>query len=165
MQRLIYQGGQTKNLINWGHDTTHMQRTETLALSRLQASIEASTRIKLILLTLSYRSAFELPFKDNYFDLVMTNGVLIHLAPADIGVAMQEIVRVSKNYVMGFEYFSDQPYEQLAYRGNSEKMWKTDFAKQYLQQTSGLNLVEQYHYPYNEDAKLVDHLFLLQKSN
>ena len=29
-------------------------------------------------------SGFDIPFKDNFFDLVVTNGVLIHIAPADL---------------------------------------------------------------------------------
>ena len=40
-------------------------------------------------------SAFDLPFKKNYFDLVLTSGVLIHIAPKDVKKATKEIVRVS----------------------------------------------------------------------
>jgi len=29
-------------------------------------------------------SGFDIPFKDGYFDLVITNGVLIHIAPKKI---------------------------------------------------------------------------------
>lgn len=46
-------------------------------------------------------SAFDIPYKDNYFDLVFTSGVLIHIAPQDIKEALKEIYRVSKKYIWG----------------------------------------------------------------
>ena len=42
-------------------------------------------------------SAFDLPFKGGYFDLVFTSGVLIHIAPSDIGSVLEEIYRCSNN--------------------------------------------------------------------
>lgn len=44
-------------------------------------------------------SAFDIPFKDDYFDLVFTAGVLIHIHPSDIKVAMKEIHRCSRKYI------------------------------------------------------------------
>jgi pseudaminic acid biosynthesis-associated methylase len=35
-------------------------------------------------------SAFDIPFKDSYFDLVFTSGVLIHINPDDIDCALRE---------------------------------------------------------------------------
>ena len=34
--------------------------------------------------------AFDIPFKDSYFDLVFTSGVLIHINPDDLNTAMRE---------------------------------------------------------------------------
>lgn len=47
-------------------------------------------------------SGFDIPFKDNFFDLVVTNGVLIHIAPADHASIMTEIVRCTRKYVCGW---------------------------------------------------------------
>ena len=70
-------------------------------------------------------TAFDLPFKDNFADLAFTSGVLIHIAPADIGRAMAEIYRVSKRYIVAIEY--DAPTEQaITYRGTSDSLWKRD---------------------------------------
>ena len=41
-------------------------------------------------------SGFDLPFKDGYFDVVCTNGVLIHIAPDDLPRIMGEMVRCSR---------------------------------------------------------------------
>ena len=57
------------------------------------------------LLNLLNASVFDIPFKDEYFDMVFTSGVLIHINPNDINKAMDEIYRCSKSYIWGFEYF------------------------------------------------------------
>jgi len=41
-------------------------------------------------------SGFDIPFKDNFFDVVFTHGVLIHIAPDDLLAFTKEIVRCSK---------------------------------------------------------------------
>lgn len=76
-------------------------------------------------------TAFDIPFKDGFFDLVYTSGVLIHISPDDIGVALSEICRCSRRYVWGFEYFADT-YQAVPYRGREDLLWKTDFAQLYL---------------------------------
>ena len=51
-------------------------------------------------------SAFDIPFKDSYFDLVFTSGVLIHISPDDIDNALDEMYRCTNKYIWGFEYYS-----------------------------------------------------------
>ena len=41
-------------------------------------------------------TAYDIPFKNEYFDLVFTSRVLIHLNPTEIEKAIKEIVRCSK---------------------------------------------------------------------
>ena len=108
-------------------------------------------------------SAFDIPFKDAYFDLVFTSGVLIHIPPQDINNVLDEIHRCSKKYIWGTEYFSEE-YTQVNYRGHSELLWKTNFAKLYLDSFPDLKLVKEKRYPYLEDKTLVDQVFLLKKN-
>src|SRR3954471_22522248 len=62
-------------------------------------------------------TAFELPFRDGYFDLAFTSGVLIHIAPDSLGGALDEIARVSRRWIVAIEY--DHSSEQeIAYRGH-----------------------------------------------
>jgi pseudaminic acid biosynthesis-associated methylase len=61
-------------------------------------------------------SGFDLPFKDDYFDLVFTSGVLIHQKPEEIDAMMQEIIRVSGKYVLAIEYF-EETFREIDYRG------------------------------------------------
>ena len=107
-------------------------------------------------------SAFEILYKDNYFDLVFTLGVLIHISPDDIDKALDEIYRCTKKYIWGTEYFSEE-YTQVNYRGHSELLWKTNFAKLFLDRFPDLKLVREERYPYLEDKTLVDQIFLVKK--
>jgi len=106
-------------------------------------------------------SAFDIPYKDGFFDLVFTSGVLIHISPTDIIDAINEIYRCSKRYIWGFEYFSDK-YSEIPYRGNNQLMWKGDFKQKYIEEFPELSLVKEkkYKYLYNEN---IDTMFLLQK--
>ena len=106
-------------------------------------------------------SAFDIPFKDGYFDLVYTSGVLIHIAPKDISVVLKEIHRCAKKYIWGFEFFAEQ-YTEVSYRGNQDMLWKTNFCKLYLDQFSDLELVKEKKYPYLQNEN-VDVMFLLKK--
>jgi pseudaminic acid biosynthesis-associated methylase len=69
--------------------------------------------------------AFDLPFKDGWFDLAFTSGVLIHVAPNALPAALDEIYRVSRRWIVAIEY--DGPDEQeITYRGKPGALWKRD---------------------------------------
>lgn len=107
-------------------------------------------------------SAFDLPFKDGYFDLVFTSGVLIHIDPKNISNIIQEIYRCTRKYIWGFEYWSER-YTEVAYREHQDLLWKADYAKLYQQKFSDLVLVKEEHYFYLDNPDLVDTMFLLRK--
>jgi len=107
-------------------------------------------------------SAFDIPFKDAYFDLVFTAGVLIHISPRDINDVLDEIHRCSKKYIWGVEYFSED-YIEINYRGHNQLLWKTNFAKLYLDRFPDLKLVREKRYSYLEAKKLIDQVFLLKR--
>jgi pseudaminic acid biosynthesis-associated methylase len=106
-------------------------------------------------------SAFDIPFKDGFFDLVFTSGVLIHIAPSDITKALQEIHRCSRRLIWGFEYFSES-YTEVVYRGNAGLLWKTNFSQLYLDTFGDLRLVKEERFKYKDDEN-VDKMFLLEK--
>ncbi|MCD1260840.1 methyltransferase domain-containing protein [Paenibacillus athensensis] len=107
-------------------------------------------------------SAFDLPFKDGYFDMVYTSGVLIHIAPKDIGKVMDEMYRVSSRYIWGFEYYADQ-YTEIDYHGNGDKLWKANFAGMLLERFSDLRLVKEMKHRYLKNVNNVDQMYLLEK--
>lgn len=109
-------------------------------------------------------SAFNIPFKDSYFDLVFTSEVLIHISPKDINSVLDEIYRCTKKYIWGFEFYSED-YIEVKYRGYNKLLWKTDFADLYLKRFSDLKLIRETKYPHLKDSKLIDYGFLLKKAS
>ena len=112
--------------------------------------------------SLQHGSALDLPFSDNSFDVVFTSGVLIHIAPDDLPVAMREIHRCTRHYIWGLEYFSPQP-QSISYRGNDQLLWKMNYAELYLKYFPDLELAREQRLPYLNDQN-VDAMFLLRKS-
>lgn len=102
-----------------------------------------------------------IPFKDKYFDMVFTSGVLIHISPKNIGFVLDEIFRCSNEYIWGFEYYADK-YTEVDYRGNEGLLWKTNFAKLYMDRFSDLVLIKEERHKYIHSDN-VDSMFLLRK--
>lgn len=110
-------------------------------------------------------SAFDLPFKDGFFDVVMTNGVLIHIDPSHLGQALAEIYRCSQQYVFGHEYFAESERE-IRYYGNDNLLWKLNYMKAYQGEFPDLEEVKLRYLHYREpdkDEDLIDQVFLLRK--
>lgn len=119
----------------------------------------AKTRAKGINIIQS--SAFDIPFKDGFFDLVFTAGVLIHINPKNIAKALKEIYRVSKKYIWGYEYYHPT-HISIEYRGNKNRLWKSDFCQMYLNLFPDLKIVKKKKLKYlNSDNR--DEMFLLKK--
>lgn len=106
-------------------------------------------------------SAFDIPFKGDYFELVFTSGVLIHINPKDIHKAIKEIYRSTKKYIWGFEYFSEK-YQEVSYRGETNLLWKADFSKLYLQNFPDIKLIKVNYIKYLDNNN-TDEMFLLEK--
>lgn len=110
-------------------------------------------------------NAFDLPFKDGFFDIVMTNGVLIHIGPSDMHNALSEIYRCSSRFIFFHEYFSDQP-QQVLYNGKEGLLWKMNYKERYLDLFPSLVCVKERYLYYKDPAtgqELIDQICLLRK--
>jgi pseudaminic acid biosynthesis-associated methylase len=107
-------------------------------------------------------SGFDIPFKSNYFDLVFTNNVLIHISPKDIDIVLSEMYRVSSKYIYGFEYFSEN-YEKVEYRNHKDLLWKTDFENLFLQKFHNLKSVFNRKYKCLNFEGNTDKAYILEK--
>ncbi|MCB0726080.1 MAG: methyltransferase domain-containing protein [Ignavibacteria bacterium] len=107
-------------------------------------------------------TAYDIPFKDEYFDLVFTSRVLIHMNPNEINKAIREIVRCSKEYIYGNEYYADELTEIKNYHGQNNIAWKRNFPQLYLDNFPDLKLLkeEKYKYTFNDD---LDTTYLFKK--
>jgi|SRR5438445_2490344 len=66
-----------------------------------------------------------------------------------------------RRYVWGLEYYAPQ-YQEVEYRGHKALLWKTDFAKLYLDAFPDLRLVKQRIFR-ELDGPNEDIMFLLEK--
>lgn len=110
---------------------------------------------------LTQASAFAIPYRDRFFDLVFTSAVLIHIAPVDLPLALTEIYRCAGRWIWGFEYYAPAVTE-VVYRGNRSLLWKTDYARFYQEQFQDLELVREERYQYLDNDN-VDASFLLRR--
>jgi pseudaminic acid biosynthesis-associated methylase len=83
--------------------------------------------------------ARELPFRDRWFDLVFTAGVLIHQPAATLPRVMSEVVRTARHYVLAIEYFAAET-EEIAYRGQRGALFRRDYGRLYLEAFPELEL-------------------------
>lgn len=98
------------------------------------------------------------------FDLSLSKGVLIHLAPELLPAAYAQLYALSQRYILIAEYYNPAPVE-VSYRGNSGKLFKRDFAGEMLDRYDDLQLVD-YGFGYHRDPQFpVDDItwFLLEK--
>ena len=109
-------------------------------------------------------SAFDIPYKNKFFDLVFTSGVLIHISPDDIDKVLIEIYRCTNKYIWGFEYYNPEGYQMVDYRGADSLLWKTDFAKLFLDKFPDLRIVYKKIIKYKNNDNL-DIMYLLEKRN
>ena len=118
-------------------------------------------RVRLPKAVLTQASAFAIPYSDQYFDLVFTSGVLIHIAPSDLRKVLTEIHRCARTWIWGFEYYAPETTE-VVYRNHRSMLWKTDFARAFQRQFDDLELVREEHFRYLENEN-VDTAFLLRR--
>jgi pseudaminic acid biosynthesis-associated methylase len=104
------------------------------AIKRLASSLPGINTIR--------SPARELPFRDRWFDLVFTAGVLIHQPEAALPLVMSEIVRCSRRYVLCVEYFSEETIE-IPYRGQVGALFKRNYGQIYREIFPELKLLEQ----------------------
>jgi pseudaminic acid biosynthesis-associated methylase len=107
-------------------------------------------------------SAFNIPSRNNCFDLVFTSGLLIHIGPSELPIILKEIHRCTKTYIWGFEYYSDVT-TQVDYFGNNNLLWKGDFTKLYASAFPDLTMVREERLKYL-NSNNVDVMFLLKKT-
>lgn len=150
-------GMQLKGLQKMGYTNLYGIEIQNYAVEKAKSTSQGINIIQ--------GSGFDIPYKDGWFDLVFTNGVLIHINPGDYDIIMSEMVRCSSKYIMGFEYYAEQ-IKEVNYRGNNGYLWKTDFAREFIKRFPKLRLGYRQLYPYKIASEIenVDCMYLLEKS-
>ena len=96
---------------------------------------------------------------DKKYDLVFTSGVLIHINPKSINSILEKILDISKKYIWGLEYFSDE-ISEVSYRLSPNTCWKQNFPQRFLEINSKLVCKKEKKYKYkNKNNFDVGYLF------
>jgi len=104
---------------------------------------------------------FDIPYKNEYFDLILISGVFIHIHPDDLRRAIWEVLRCTKKHILIFEYYSDN-IKEILYHGEKNLLWKTDYANLFKTYCPNLMIEKRKKYKYlNNDN--VDEMALLKK--
>lgn len=99
------------------------------------------------------------------FDFVFSKGVLIHLSPNQLNSTYEKMYRWSNRYILIAEYYNPTPVT-IPYRGNSDRLFKRDFAGEFLDSYSDV-ILRDYGFAYHRGKFAQDDInwFLLEKTN
>lgn len=100
------------------------------------------------------------------YDISLIKGVLIHIAPEFLDIVYKKLYEASRKYILICEYYNPSPVS-ISYRGNTDKLFKRDFAGEMLEKYDDLQLVD-YGFVYRYDTSFPQDditWFLLKKKN
>ena len=83
------------------------------------------------------------------YDFVLSKGVLIHINPKELIKVYDSMYKASKKYICIIEYYNPIPVG-ISYRGHSDKLFKRDFAGEFLDRFKDVILVD-YGFVYHRD--------------
>lgn len=118
----------------------HIDKQDVYGIDISLTALE-QLRQKLPTVNSVWSQARNLPFRDRWFDLTFTMGVLIHQPESTLPLVMSEIVRCSSKYVLCGEYFSDEVIE-VPYRDQSGALFKRNYGEIYQNLFPELKLVK-----------------------
>lgn len=114
--------------------------------------------------------AFEMSILDfevkKKYDLSLVKGVLIHINPEELDNVYKKLYESSKQYICIAEYYNPTPV-MVNYRGQSGKLFKRDFAGEFLEKYKDTRLVD-YGFVYHRDSNFPQDditWFLIRKIN
>lgn len=93
-------------------------------------------------------SIFDAPTIDKV-ELSLIKGVLIHINPDMLQNVYQKLYDSSSKYILIAEYYNPSPVA-IQYRGHSDKLFKRDFAGEFLDKFGDTKLVD-YGFSYRRD--------------
>lgn len=131
----------------------NLQAIRQLKPGIVLAGVEINSKAAEILNETGFVSVFNksiLEFEtDRKYDFVFTRGVLIHINPQELKKVYAKMYEYSNKYILVAEYYNPSPVA-IPYRGESDKLFKRDFAGEILDMYSDLELVS-YGFEYHRD--------------
>jgi len=126
---------------NAGHNAIALQSLNpALHITGIELNPSAFARLSVLPGINAVQSSIQNYQSECRFDLVFTCGVLIHVNPGDLPAIYRKMAALSNKYILINEYFNPSPVE-IEYRGHAGKLFKRDFAAEFLDSTSGFEPV------------------------
>jgi pseudaminic acid biosynthesis-associated methylase len=169
--KALAQAGQIKSCLEFGANIgMNLQALKLLYPSVKLKGIEIN---KLAAEELSKFLGSENVFNGSIFDvdtvakveLSLIKGVLIHINPEMLQTVYQKLYDSSSKYILIAEYYNPSPVA-ISYRGHSDRLFKRDFAGEFLEKFSDTVLVD-YGFAYRKDSAFPQDditWFLIEKS-
>jgi spore coat polysaccharide biosynthesis protein SpsF len=136
-----------------------------LKLSGVEINKLAAERLKNFLPdTAIYKESIIDFIPKQHWDLVLVKGVLIHINPAYLKKVFDNLYKASSRYILLAEYYS-RNFTSMDYRGHKDKLFKSDFCGDLLDQHNNLQLID-YGFVYHRDTNFPQDdisWFLLEK--
>ncbi len=86
---------------------------------------------------------------ESKFELALIKGVLIHINPDMLQLVYQKLYESSNKFILIAEYYNPTPVS-IPYRGNVDKLFKRDFAGEFLIKYPDTELID-YGFAYKND--------------
>lgn len=87
---------------------------------------------------------------EQQYEFVLIKGVLIHINPDELETVYDKLYHSSKRYICMVEYYNPVPV-MVRYRGNENRLFKRDFAGEFLDRYPYVRLVD-YGFTYHRDS-------------
>ena len=84
------------------------------------------------------------------FEVALIKGVLIHINPKKLPLVYDQLYKASNRYILIAEYYNPSPVA-ISYRGHQDRLFKRDFAGEFLDAYPDVSLVD-YGFSYHRDA-------------
>lgn len=93
-------------------------------------------------------SIFDVDIKEQT-ELALIKGVLIHISPDFLPQVYEKLYNASSQYILIAEYYNPVPVS-IPYRGHEDRLFKRDFAGEFMDKYSDVRLVD-YGFLYRKD--------------
>jgi len=124
--------------------------TPSTELSAIEINSQAYKRLSAKEYVKAYHTSI-LDFTPDYQrELAFIKGVLIHISPSELQNVYESLYNTSSRYICMVEYYNPTPVE-VPYRGHEGKLFKRDFAGEFMDKYSGKVQLVDYGFTYHRD--------------
>ncbi len=120
-----------------------------LKMDAVEINEQAAAELEALGLGEVYQNSILSFSTDIQYDLALSKGVLIHIDPLLLDKVYEKLYTLSRKYICLVEYYNPVPVE-VEYRGNTNRLFKRDFAGDMLDKFPDLTLLD-YGFVYHRD--------------